>query len=105
MRAASFGVDRPYAGQPALRTLDGVAPRTIGGRSVERATVRVLDDDPAFAPPGHTVVQAIIPAARPRGLSSFAAAPCKQCISPHHPRWTITHIHRCVQSPARRHAP
>ncbi|MBL9107277.1 MAG: NAD(P)/FAD-dependent oxidoreductase [Myxococcales bacterium] len=59
---ASFGVDRPYAGHPALRTLDGVAPRTIGGRSVERATVRVLNDDPAFAPPGHTVVQAIIPA-------------------------------------------
>lgn len=59
---ASFGVSRPYAQHPTLLTLDGIPPRTIGGRSCERATVRVLNDDPCFAPPGHTVIQAMIPA-------------------------------------------
>lgn len=58
----SFGVARPYAQHAALLTLDGVPARTIGGRSCERATVRVFNDDPCFAPSGHTVVQAMIPA-------------------------------------------
>ena len=59
---ASFGVILPYARHPSLITLDGVSPRTIGGRSCEHATIRVLNDDPCFAPSGHTVVQAMIPA-------------------------------------------
>ena len=59
---ASFGVARAYADQPPLFTLDGVAPRMIGGRRCDRAQVRVLNDDPCFAPPGHTVVQVMLPA-------------------------------------------
>lgn len=59
---ANFGVARPYTRHPSLITLDGVPSRTIGGRSCDRATVRVLNDDPSFAPTGHTVVQAMIPA-------------------------------------------
>lgn len=59
---ASFGVSRAYAGHPSLLTLDGIPPRTIGGRRCDRATVRVLNDDPCYAPLGHTVIQAMIPA-------------------------------------------
>lgn len=59
---ASFGVAQPYADQPSLFTLDGVAPRTIGGRRCDRAVVRVLNDDPCYAPAGHTVVQVMLPA-------------------------------------------
>lgn len=59
---ASFGVARAYADHPPLFTLDGLAPRTIAGRSCDRVNVRVLNDDPCFAPPGHTVVQALLPA-------------------------------------------
>ena len=47
---------------PCAFTLDGVAPRTIGGRRCDRAVVRVLNDDPCYAPAGHTVVQVMLPA-------------------------------------------
>jgi phytoene dehydrogenase-like protein len=56
---ASFGVERPYDKHPSLMTLDGIAPVTIGGHENDHATIRVLNDDPCFAPAGHTVVQAI----------------------------------------------
>lgn len=59
---ASFGVARAYADQPPLFTLDGIAPRTISGRRCDHAHVRVLNDDPCYAPPGHTVVQLTLPA-------------------------------------------
>ena len=32
----------------------------VGGRRNEHMTLRIYNDDPAFAPPGHTVVQALL---------------------------------------------
>jgi len=57
---ASFGVENRYADAPGLMTLDHIEPFEMGGRSVESMSVRVCNDDPCFAPPGHTVVQAMV---------------------------------------------
>ena len=58
---ASFGVAAPYARTPSLLTIDGIKPFDVGGRSVSSLSVRVCNDDPCFAPPGHTVIQAMLP--------------------------------------------
>jgi phytoene dehydrogenase-like protein len=57
---ASFGVARPYADVPSLLVLDGVEPLEIGGRVNDAFYLRVCNDGPAYAPPGHTVVQAMM---------------------------------------------
>jgi phytoene dehydrogenase-like protein len=57
---ASFGVDVPLAGEPALVALDGLAPIDVGGRDATQCTVRYCNDDPSFAPPGHCVVQVMV---------------------------------------------
>jgi len=57
---ASFGVARPYADAPQMLLVDGVAPFEVGGRTNESLYVRVCNDDPCFAPAGHTVVQAMV---------------------------------------------
>jgi phytoene dehydrogenase-like protein len=57
---ASFGVAEPYADAPALLILDGIGPFEVGGRSTEHIEVRVCNDDPCFAPLGHTVVQVML---------------------------------------------
>lgn len=56
---ASFGVAKDYADAPSLLQLDQLEPFEIGGRSTTGLLVRSRNDDPCFAPPGHTVVQAI----------------------------------------------
>jgi phytoene dehydrogenase-like protein len=58
---ASFGVERPFADSPALLLLNGIEPFDVGGRVNDDLYVRVCNDDPCFAPAGHTVIQAMIP--------------------------------------------
>jgi len=58
---ASFGVADPSAGQPRLLTLDGFEPFEAGGQVVDTVQVCVYNDDPAFAPAGHSVIQASLP--------------------------------------------
>ncbi len=58
---ASFGVAASYPDAPSLSVLDGISSFEVGGRPVESMSVRVCNDDPSFAPVGHTVVQALIP--------------------------------------------
>lgn len=57
---ASFGVANRYAEMPALITLDHVEPFELGGRACESIYLRVCNDDPCFAPAGHSVVQAMV---------------------------------------------
>ena len=57
---ASFGVATPLEGTPSLMIIDGIEPIEIGGHRNEYLTVRVCNDDPCFAPPGHTVVQTML---------------------------------------------
>jgi phytoene dehydrogenase-like protein len=56
----SFGVSEPYADMPCLSVIDGIEPFSVGGRSNDYLYVRVCNDDPCFAPAGHTVVQAML---------------------------------------------
>lgn len=58
---ASFGVELPYADAPSLSVVDGLPSVTIGGRAQEQLYVRACNDDVSFAPPGHSVVQVIMP--------------------------------------------
>lgn len=58
---ASFGVEQTYKDLPSLLIFDKLAPFEIGGRKLEHLYVRVCNDDPCFAPAGHTVVQAMLP--------------------------------------------
>jgi phytoene dehydrogenase-like protein len=57
---ASFGVAAPLADVPAMLLVDRLAPFTIGATDNERLYLRVCNDDPALAPPGHSVVQAML---------------------------------------------
>jgi phytoene dehydrogenase-like protein len=58
---ASFGVATDLAGTPPTLLIDGVAPFEVGGRTSDHLYVRIYNDDPSFAPPGHTVVQTMVP--------------------------------------------
>ncbi|MDE3215082.1 MAG: NAD(P)/FAD-dependent oxidoreductase [Gemmatimonadota bacterium] len=58
---ASFGVAAPFAETPSLLELDRVPPFEVGGRRNDSLMVRVCNDDPCFAPAGHTVIQALVP--------------------------------------------
>jgi phytoene dehydrogenase-like protein len=58
---ASFGAACPCTHAPGLLFLDGIEPLVCGDRRVDHLYVRICNDDPSFAPPGHCVVQAMIP--------------------------------------------
>jgi phytoene desaturase len=58
----SFGVEADYSKLPSLLVLDRLEPFEIGGRTLDQLYLRVCNDDPCFAPPGHSVVQAMLPA-------------------------------------------
>lgn len=58
---ASFGVAKSLEGEPSTLLIDGVEPFAVGGRRSDNLYLRLYNDDPAFAPSGHTVVQAMIP--------------------------------------------
>jgi phytoene desaturase len=55
---ASFGAELSLEGVPSTQLIDGVPPFTMGGRESDHLYVRVWSGDPAFAPKGHSVVQA-----------------------------------------------
>lgn len=55
----SWGVARDLSDVPAMLSLVDLPPVELAGRSVDRWTLRIYNDDPAFAPRGHTVVQAL----------------------------------------------
>lgn len=54
---ASFGVALPLAHTPATQIIDGIEPLDVGGYDNDHLLVRTYNDEPTFAPPGHTVVQ------------------------------------------------
>jgi phytoene desaturase len=57
---ASYGVAQPLTGEPAMLTIDGIDPVVVGDCPNDYLSLRVYNDDPAFAPPGHAVVQALL---------------------------------------------
>lgn len=57
---ASFGVAKPLRELPPLWMVDGVEPFDLGGAVNDSLYLRVSNDEPAFAPPGHAVVQALM---------------------------------------------
>lgn len=57
---ASFGVDLPLTGAPAMLLVDGVTPFEVGGVSNDHLYLRVCSDDTGIAPHGHAVVQAML---------------------------------------------
>ncbi|HTJ82717.1 MAG TPA: NAD(P)/FAD-dependent oxidoreductase [Polyangiaceae bacterium] len=56
----SYGVALPFASVPSTLIIDGIEPIDVGGVSNEHLYLRVYNDDDSFAPPGHTVVQAML---------------------------------------------
>jgi phytoene dehydrogenase-like protein len=57
---ASFGVADPLAGVPPMLLVDSMPPFDVGGGRNDRLYLRVCNDDPSLAPPGHAVVQALL---------------------------------------------
>jgi phytoene desaturase len=57
---ASFGVATPLKELPAMLVVDGLTPFTVGQTKNEQLNLSVYNDDPAFAPDGHAVVQATL---------------------------------------------
>jgi phytoene dehydrogenase-like protein len=57
---ASYGVATPLTGVPSSLLIDHVEPITVGGVRNEHLYVRIYNEDESFAPPGHTVVQAML---------------------------------------------
>jgi phytoene desaturase len=56
----SWGVARTLAEVPSTLLVTGVDAPELAGRAVDRLYARVYNDDPSFAPPGHTVVQLML---------------------------------------------
>ncbi len=54
---ASYGVALPLSDEPSLLSVDGVPPFELGGVTDHSMYLRLENDDPCFAPPGHSVVQ------------------------------------------------
>jgi phytoene dehydrogenase-like protein len=57
---ASFGVAQSFDDQPSTLLVDGIDPLDLGGFRNEFLYLRIYNEDPAFAPPGHTVVQTML---------------------------------------------
>ncbi len=58
---ASFGVAARFADVPSLMTIDRVPQFEADGRVNDSLMLRMCNDDPCFAPAGHTVIQALVP--------------------------------------------
>jgi phytoene dehydrogenase-like protein len=58
---ASFGVDDPLSAVPPMLLVDRLAPFRVGNTESNYLYLRVCNDDPALAPAGHAVVQAMLP--------------------------------------------
>lgn len=57
---ASYGVSRAFDDQPSTLIIDGIEPLTVGGPQQEYLYLRIYNEDPSFAPAGHTVVQTMV---------------------------------------------
>jgi phytoene dehydrogenase-like protein len=57
---ASFGVARTFNGEPSTLIVDGIHPLMLGDYQNDYLYLRIYNEDPAFAPPGHTVIQAML---------------------------------------------
>jgi phytoene dehydrogenase-like protein len=57
---ASFGVAQRFDDQSSTLLVDGIDPLELGGFRNEHLYLRIYNDDASFAPPGHTVVQAML---------------------------------------------
>jgi phytoene dehydrogenase-like protein len=53
----TFGVAAPLADVPSTLVLDGIEPLAIGGVDNDYLYLRIFNEGPGFAPPGHSVVQ------------------------------------------------
>ncbi len=58
---ASFGVVQTFTDQPSTLLIDGITPLELGGLHNDSLYLRIYNEDPAFATPGHTVIQAMLP--------------------------------------------
>jgi phytoene dehydrogenase-like protein len=56
----SVGVAQPLTGLPSTLILDGIDAGEIAGRTPPYLYLRIYNEDPAFAPPGHCVVQLML---------------------------------------------
>jgi phytoene desaturase len=57
---ASFGIANTFDEQPSTLILDDIHPLIVGDYQNDSLSLRLYNDDPAFAPEGHTVIQAIL---------------------------------------------
>ncbi|HXJ36354.1 MAG TPA: NAD(P)/FAD-dependent oxidoreductase [Candidatus Eisenbacteria bacterium] len=57
---ATYGVARPLTGQPSTLIADAIEPLAVGDRRNDSLYLRLYNDDPSFAPPGHAIVQAMV---------------------------------------------
>lgn len=58
---ASFGVSAPLRELPGLWVITRVEPFELGGVRNDQLYLRIANDEPALAPPGHVLVQAMLP--------------------------------------------
>jgi phytoene dehydrogenase-like protein len=56
----SFGVASSLEGVPPTLMIEGIRPFDVGDFTNDRLYLRIYNDDPKMAPPGHTVVQAML---------------------------------------------
>ena len=56
----SYGVERPLAEVPWSLVVHQREPFVLGGRAQPQLAFRTYNDDPTFAPKGHTVVQSML---------------------------------------------
>jgi phytoene dehydrogenase-like protein len=57
---ASYGVAHPFDDQPSTLIIDAIDPLEVGGAQREHLYLRIYNEEPSFAPPGHTVIQTMI---------------------------------------------
>jgi phytoene dehydrogenase-like protein len=56
----SYGVEASLSDVPPTLLIDQIRKLHVGGRANEHLYLRIYNDTPAMAPPGHTVVQAML---------------------------------------------
>jgi phytoene dehydrogenase-like protein len=57
---ASYGVEKTFEREPSTLLVDAIDPLDVGGAFAEHLYLRIFNEDPVFAPTGHTVVQAML---------------------------------------------
>ncbi|HVV88489.1 MAG TPA: NAD(P)/FAD-dependent oxidoreductase [Kofleriaceae bacterium] len=56
----TYGVAAPLADVPPTLLLDRIEPLAVGGVDNDHLYLRIFNEGPGFAPPGHSVVQALL---------------------------------------------